>query len=107
MTRVDTNVAMHAAGAGHPNDAPAVRLLALHRWTEGRQVYALARELFPEVLPVTGEVMDRAKLLADADGTLSARDAVHAAVVSVYRLAGIHTFDQDFDRIPGCKRVAL
>ena len=130
MILVDSNVLMYASGADHPNKAPAVRFLervgsgeleaavdaevlqeivhryrALNRWDQGRQVYVLARILFPDVLPVTGEVMDRAKQLLDRDNSLSARDAVHAAVVVVYGLDGILTFDLDFDRIPGCKRI--
>jgi predicted nucleic acid-binding protein len=51
--------------------------------------------------------MDGAKELAEEDATLSARDAVHAAAVTAYRLDGICTFDSDFDRIGGCRRVAL
>ena len=130
MILVDSNVLMYAAGADHPNKAAAVGFLervaagavaaaldaevlqeiihryrALRRWPQGRRVYSLARRLFPEVLPVTGEVMDRAKGLVDADAALSARDALHAAVVLVYELEGICTFDRDFDRIPACKRV--
>ena len=130
MILVDANVLMYAAGSEHPNKAAALGFLervaggeiaagvdaevlqeilhryrALNRWAEGRRVYALARDLFPEVLPVTGEVMDRAKALADADASISARDAVHAAVVSVYELEGICSFDRDFDRIPGCRRL--
>lgn len=128
----DANVLMYAAGAEHPNKEPAVRFLkrvatgeveaavdaevlqeilhryrALHRWPEGRQVFELARTLLPEVLAITGAVMDRAKQLADEDQTVSARDAVHAAVVAVYQLEGICSFDRDFDRIRGCKRVGL
>jgi len=83
------------------------RYRALNRWTEGRNVYALARTVFPEVLPITGQIMDRAKTLADADNSLSARDAVHAAVVLVNELDGIYTFDSDSDRIPGIRRIHL
>ena len=131
MILVDSNVLMYSAGAEHPNKAPAVQFLkrvaageteatvdaevlqeiihryrALNRWDEGRKVYEVARGLFPEVLAITGVVMDRAKQLVDEDSTVSARDAVHAAVVAVYRLEGICTFDGDFDRIRGCVRVA-
>ncbi len=51
--------------------------------------------------------MDCAVRLADKDPTLSARDGVHAAVVVTYKLEGICTFDRDFDRIPGCRRVGI
>ncbi len=132
MILVDSNVLMYAGGAEHPNKALALAFLrrvaageleatvdaevlqeiihryrALNRWPEGRAVYDLARGLFPEVLAVTGPVMDEAKRLADGDVAMSARDAVHAAVVVTYKLAGICTFDRDFDRIPQCPRVGL
>jgi predicted nucleic acid-binding protein len=51
--------------------------------------------------------MDMAKGLLDADPTISSRDAVHAAVVSADKLYGICTFDRDFDRIPGCRRIRI
>ncbi len=130
MILVDSNILMYSAGADHPNKALAVAFLekvscgevnatidaavlreiihryrALSRWADGRAVYVLAREIFPNVLAVTGKVMDRALELVDADAGLSARDAVHAAVVQVYGLEGICTFDRDFDRVPGCHRV--
>jgi predicted nucleic acid-binding protein len=132
MILVDTNVLMYAAGRDHANKAPSVQFLkrvaagdveatvdaevlqeiihrycALKRWAEGKQVYTLSRRLFPEVLAITGQVMDYAKHLADKDPTISARDAVHAAVVAQYKLEGICTFDSDFDRITGCRRVEI
>ena len=132
MILVDSNVLMYAAGTDHPNKAAAVDFLervaagevsatvdaealqeiihryrSLNRWAEGRRVYSLARSLFPEVLAVNGKVMDRAKELVDDDISLSARDALHAAVVNIYKLDGICTFDRDFDRIRGCRRVGI
>jgi predicted nucleic acid-binding protein len=129
---VDSNILMYASGAEHPNKAPSLAFLkrvaagdveatvdagalqeaihryrALHRWAEGQRVYELARTLFPEVLAITGAVMDYAKQIADKDDGISARDAVHAAVIAEYKLEGICTFDGDFDRIRGCKRVGL
>jgi len=131
MILLDTNILMYSAGADHPNKAPSLKLLrrvaageleanidtevlqeilhryrSLGRWNDGRKVFELARKLFPEVLAVTGEVMDQAKRLADTHPNISARDAVHAAVVAVHKLDGICTFDADFARIAGCKRIA-
>ena len=68
-------------------------------------MYELARRLFPDVLAITAEVM--AKRILDATEGLFARDALHAAVVSVYKLEGIYTFDRDFERIPGCRCILL
>lgn len=130
MILVDANVLMYASGAEHPNKEAAIvflqkvaagkvdaaidaevlqevihRYTSLRLWEEGRKVYAVPRSLFPEVLAVTGLVMDQAKVLVDQLGFVSARDAVHAAVVVVNDLDGICSFDSDFDRIPGCKRI--
>jgi predicted nucleic acid-binding protein len=129
MILVDANVFMYASGAD-PNRKPAIAFLesvadgvvdaaidaevlqevihrytSLRRWNEGRRVYLIARQLFPEVLPITGIVLDKAKALKDQVSGLTARDAVHASVVSVYELEGICTFDRDFDQIPGCRRI--
>lgn len=130
MILIDTNVIMYAAGAPHPNKVPSVRLLeqvaageveatidaealqeilhryrAIRRWDEGKQVYDLARGLFPVVLPVTVEVLDRARQLLDTDGTIMARDALHAALVFQERLEAVCSYDRDFDRIAGLVRI--
>lgn len=129
MILVDTNVIMYAAGAPHPNKAPSVALLeqvasgeieatidaevlqeilhryrAIGRWAEGKQVYDLTRQLFPVVLPVTAEILDRARRLLDTDSDIMARDALHAAVVMQEQLDGICSYDRDFDRIRGLAR---
>lgn len=130
MTLVDSNIFMYAAGREHPLKRRAAAFLekaaegsvetaidtevlqeilhryrALKRWKEGRLVYDTARIVFPEVLAVTGEVMDGARRLMDEHGALMARDALHAAVVTVYGLTSITSFDQDFDLIKGLQRV--
>lgn len=129
MILVDTNVIMYAAGAPHPNKAPSVALLeqvasgeveatidaevlqeilhryrAIGRWAEGKQVYDLTRQLFPVVLPVTADILDRARRLLDTDADIMARDALHAAVVMQEQLDGICSYDRDFDRIQGVVR---
>ncbi len=130
MTLVDSNIFMYAAGREHPLKKRAAAFLervaegsveaaidaevlqeilhryrALKRWNEGRLVYDTARIVFPEVLAVTGEVMDGARRLMDEHSGLMARDALHAAVVAAYRLASITSFDQNFDRVAGLQRV--
>jgi predicted nucleic acid-binding protein len=68
-------------------------------------VYDTARVVFAEVLPVTAEVTDRARQLLDGISGLMARDAVHAAVVQVYGLESIASFDRDFDKMKGLRRI--
>ncbi len=121
---------MYAAGREHPHRSGSIAFLekiadgkvkatidsevlqeilhryrSLKRWAEGRVVYDTARAIFAEVVPVTAEVMDRARALLDEYPALSARDGVHAAVVEVYGLKGICSFDADFDAIRGLKRI--
>jgi uncharacterized protein len=130
VTLVDSNVFMYAAGREHPLKKRAAAFLervalgsvdaaidaevlqeilhryrALGRWVEGRLVYDTARMVFPEVLPVTAEVTDRARRLLDGISGLMARDAVHAAVVQVYGLDSIASFDRDFDKIKGFRQI--
>ena len=129
MILIDTNVIMYAAGAFHPNKSPSVKLLeevaagaleatidaevlqeilhryrAINRWEEGKQVYDLTRQLFPVVIPVTAQILDRARRLLDTDPLIMARDALHAAVVMLEQLDGVCSFDRDFDRIQGLLR---
>jgi hypothetical protein len=130
MELIDANILMYAAGAAHPNKQPSIRFLErvangevdatidaeilqeiLHRyrtigrWADGRKVFDLARELFPDVIPVTASVLDRARTLLDASTSLMARDALHAAVVLEEGLDGIYSYDRDFDHIPGIRRL--
>jgi len=128
---LDTNLFMYAAGADHPNKAPAGRFLervaseeveavidaetlqeilhryrAIRRWGDGRRVYDLARTLVPAVLPVTAPILDRARTLMDQYPGLMARDALHAAVALDHTGGAICSFDDDFDAIEGVRRTS-
>ena len=130
MILLDANILMYAAGAPHPHKGPSTRLLervargevaatinaetlqeilhryrAIKRWKDGRQVYDLARQLFPSVLPVSAEMLDRAREILDHHPTLMARDALHAAVVMHEGLEAICSYDRDFDGIAGIARI--
>lgn len=130
MILLDTNVFMYAAGRNHPNKKPCLDLLdrvargkveacidaetlqeilhryrALHEWEKGRLVYDFVRRIVPEVIAVTGEVLDRARSLLDSHRTLMARDGLHVAVCLEHDLDAICSYDRDFDRVRGLKRV--
>ena len=130
MILVDSNIFMYAAGAAHAFkrrsaaflqriaegeieagiDAEVLqeilhRYRALDRWQEGRQVYDAARILFPAVIPITAEILDRARALLDGRAHLMARDALHEAVVECHSLEPICSFDRDFDWAPGIRRT--
>lgn len=129
MILVDANIIMYAAGASHPHKQPSVSLLervargeleaaidaevlqeilhryrTIRRWADGRRVYDLTRQLFPDVLPVTASVLDRARRLLDADAHIMARDALHAAVALTEGMDAVCSYDRDYDRIPGVVR---
>ena len=130
MILVDSNILMYAAGREHAFKKRAAAFLeevasgsieavidaevlqeilhryrALGRWTDGKSVYDAARIVFPVALPVTATVMDRARLLLDQYPRLTARDAIHAAVVELHRLEAICSFDRDFDGVRGLRRI--
>ena len=129
---IDSNIPMYVAGREHANREPArlflervrkgnleactstevlqeilYRYSALHRLDLAREVYDLFVDICPVVHSVTLADTDRARDLV-CDGTgVSARDAVHAAVMLNHEVASIATFDAGFDRIPGIRRVKL
>ncbi len=130
MLLIDANILMYAAGAPHPHKLPSAQLLeriargdveatinaetlqevlhryrAIKRWNDGRQVYDLARQIFPSVIPVTSEILDRARELLDRHASLMARDALHAAVVMHEGFDALCSYDRDFDVIAGLSRV--
>lgn len=130
MILIDSNIFMYAAGAEHPFKRPSIRFLeevasgeveaaidaevlqeilhryrAMGRWQDGRAVFDHARRIAPLVLPVTAEVLDSARELLDRYAGLSARDALHAAVVQLRALQGICSYDQDFDEVPKLRRI--
>jgi predicted nucleic acid-binding protein len=127
---VDANIFMYAVGAEHPHKLPSLRFLekvardeieaavdaevlqeilhryrALQRWPEGGRAYDLARRVVPVVIPITTEIMDRARVLLDRYQGLSARDALHASVVQHHDLKAICSYDGDFDEIEGVERM--
>jgi uncharacterized protein len=127
---LDANTFMYAAGAAHPHKLPSARMLervargevaatinaetlqeilhryrAINRWSQGRQVYDLARQLFPSVVPISSDILDRARELLDHHSTLMAREALHAAVVMHEGLEAICSYDRDFDVIGTISRI--
>lgn len=129
---IDSNIPMYVAGRAHPNREPARRLLGqvtkgeieacastevlqeiLYRYSAlgkrelAREVYDLFVELCPVVFDVTLADTDRARDLLCASEGLSARDAIHAAVMLNHQVEWIATFDAGFDRVAGIRRVAL
>lgn len=124
MILIDSNVFMYAAGQPHPNKRPSLaflrrvalghldavidaevlqeilhRYLAIGRRNDAGRVYDLARQIVPTVLPITAEHLDRTRALVVHYPRLSARDALHSAVVITAGLDAICSFDTDFDQV--------
>ncbi|SPE45252.1 Ribonuclease VapC13 (fragment) [Candidatus Sulfotelmatobacter sp. SbA7] len=59
-----------------------------------------------EVLPVDRTVAERAKQIVLGYHRLSARDAVHLAVMEKHGIERILTFDSGFDGFPGVTRLS-
>jgi hypothetical protein len=129
---VDSNIPMYVAGREHPAREPARRLLerardgeveactstevlqeilfrysALRRLDLGAQVYDLFVQVCSVVFPVTLADTDRARDLLVKGPKISARDAVHAAVMLNNGLSRIATLDAGFDAVPGVTRLDL
>lgn len=130
MILVDSNILMYAAGVEHGHKAPSLafveavaegrieavvdaevlqeilhRYRAIGRWSDGRRLYDLARRIFPIVIPITADVLDRARSMLDECAGLMARDALHAAVVEVHSLDAVCSYDREFDRVPELERI--
>ncbi len=126
---VDSNIPMYLVGAPHPNKdaaraaleraiADGDRLVTdaevmqeiLHRYVaiDRREAIGPATDallgVVDEVLPIDAEtVLAAGRLLGRSTG-LSARDAVHVAVMRRHGIDDILTFDTGFDGIAGLRR---
>jgi len=58
-----------------------------------------------EVFAIDHEVVERAKRIVMGSEKLSARDAVHAAVMERHEVLEILTFDRGFDVLPALTRI--
>ena len=121
---------MYLMGAAHPHKTEAQvileRLIAggerlvtdaevlqeiLHRYTsiEKREaigpVLQVTLDVVDEVFPIEKAEVLRAGEIAQGRVLLSARDAVHIAVMERHGIRHILSFDGDFDRWPGLQRI--
>jgi predicted nucleic acid-binding protein len=127
---VDSNIPMYLVGADHPNKDAARRLLEraivdneplatdaevlqelLHRYTaiKRRDAIDAAFEALLGIVDVVHgielEDVERARRLLDGTDRLSARDAIHLAVMQRHEIDRILTFDEAFDVVIGVDRV--
>ena len=130
MILVDSNIPMYRVGAAHPHKLDALRLIEAalsagerlvtnaevlqeicHRYSAiGRRdaiqpAFDAILGVVDEVLPIEHEDVEAAKDLLLRYTSLSARDAVHAAVMRRHGIERIMTFDRGFDAHPGIERL--
>ena len=130
MIFIDSNVPMYLVGAEHPNKDRAVALLTqmvrdgerfvtdvevyqelLHRYTAIHRIDAIDAafgsldDLADDVLTFgLADVRSAQSLLGTFNG-LSARDALHVAVMQRAGVSRILSFDSGFDGLPGIDRI--
>lgn len=131
MILVDSNIPMYLVGAPHPNKEAARRALEeavaageslctdaevlqeiLHRYMAIRRpeeidpAFGALLAIVDVVYPIERADVERARRLLATTPTLSARDAVHLAVMQARDVGRILSFDAGFDGIPGIVRLA-
>jgi uncharacterized protein len=127
---VDSNLPMYLVGSAHSHKADAARLLAgavadghklvtsaevfqeiLHRYTAiGRRdaiqpAWEVLAAVTDEVFAIEMADAERARAIVLERQALSARDALHAAVMQRHGVTRIMSFDAGFDALPGITRV--
>jgi hypothetical protein len=131
MILVDSNIPMYLVGSPHPHKSDAQRLLEqlvndrqrlvtdvevlqdiLHRYValDRRDAIQPAFDallgVVDQVLDVTQSVAERAKEIVLGHRRLSARDALHLAVMEQNGINQILSFDSGFDGFPGISRLS-
>lgn len=131
MIFVDSNIPMYLVGSPHPHKDDARRLLEqciaqnerlvtdaevlqeiLHRYTAINRKDAI-QPAFDAVLGIVDEIfavepddVTHAKDRLITTRQLSARDALHIAVMERYGVSRILSFDAGFDTVVGIQRLA-
>ncbi len=67
--------------------------------------FQLVLDIVDDVLPIEKADVIRAGEIVQNRAVLSARDSVHIAVMERHGIRSILSFDADFDRWPGLKRI--
>jgi hypothetical protein len=130
MIFVDSNVPMYLIGSPHPNKIAAEQALAaliarreklvsdaevlqeiLHRYAAIGRLDAIQPAfdalfgLADEVFSIESENVRNAKTILLGKYQLSARDAIHLAVMAQHGVQQILSFDRGFDRYPNVRRI--
>jgi uncharacterized protein len=128
---VDSNIPMYLVGAAHPHKTDAQRMLEklisererlvtdaevlqeiLHRYVAIRRRDAIQPAfdallgVADQVLPVDAAAAGRAKEIVMGHQQVSARDALHLAIMEQHGIERILSFDSGFDGFPGIARIS-
>lgn len=128
---IDSNIPMYLVGAPHPHKNEARRRLEqlvsgqerlvadaevlqeiLHRYVSIQRPDAIQPAfdallgVVDEVFPVDRAAVERAKQIVLGHKSLSARDAIHVAVMHIHGVQRILSFDAGFDGVPGIARLS-
>ena len=131
MILIDSNIPMYLIGSPSPQKTDSQRLLEkfvserqrlvtdaevfqeiLHRYTlvnrrhDIQQAFDALLNVVDEVFAIERSVIERAKQIVLGYQRLSARDAVHLAVMEQHGIERILTFDSGFDGFPGITRLS-
>jgi len=130
MIFVDSNIPMYLVGAAHENKAEAQRVLeqlivsgsrlvtdvaalqeilqryvAIYRRDAIQAAFDAALGVVDEVLTIEPGDVDRAKALIHARHAVSAREAIHVAVMQRHGISIVFSFNDAFDAVPGIERI--
>ena len=130
MIFIDSNIPMYLVGQSETHKADAQRLLdaaivsqqrlvtsaevlqeILHRYVAIKRLDAIQPAfdallgVVDEVVPIEEDDVMRARDLVLGARGLSARDALHVAVMLREGITRVMSFDADFDRVPGIVRL--
>jgi predicted nucleic acid-binding protein len=128
---IDSNVPMYLIGTAHPHKVDARRLLErlvaerrrlvtdaealqeiLHRYVAINRrdaiqpCFDVLLEVVDEVLEIDLATLQRAREIVLGKVELTARDAIHLAVMQRHDIGEIASFDRHFDGLPGVTRVS-
>jgi predicted nucleic acid-binding protein len=81
------------------------RYAAIDRREAIGPAFQLVLDVVDDVLPIEKADVLRAGEIVQSRALLSARDSVHIAIMERHGIRSILSFDADFDRWPGLKRV--
>jgi predicted nucleic acid-binding protein len=81
------------------------RYTAIDRRSAIEPAMKLTLDLVDEVFPIEKADVLRASEITRSHTSLSARDSVHIAVMERHGVQSVLSFDADFDRWPGIRRI--